>query len=84
MLSRLYGDIISYNALLNACDKGQQWILALNILETMSNESVLADVGSSQFSVGWGLVMQMHRIHWKNGGGGGSMLGKSVKHTWIL
>lgn len=59
MLSRLYGDIISYNALLNACDKGQQWMLALNLLETMSNESVLADVGSSQSSMGCGLVMQI-------------------------
>ena len=36
-------DLISCNAVLNACDKGQQWALALDVLETMSLKQILAD-----------------------------------------
>lgn len=43
-------DTISCNSLLNACDKSQQWMLSLHVLETMRTEGIQQDAPASDGS----------------------------------
>ncbi|CAK9026146.1 Ribosomal RNA large subunit methyltransferase J (23S rRNA (adenine(2030)-N6)-methyltransferase) (23S rRNA m6A2030 methyltransferase) (ORFJ) [Durusdinium trenchii] len=65
-LMELRRDTISCNSLLNACDKSQQWMLSLHVLETMRTEGIQQDaitftavLGACETSDQWAVTMHL-------------------------